>query len=221
MQNADLTTAQDLGAVTELLSGAFFQPFGRSTSHQLWSSAMVITPALQGLFGIDVDGAAHVVHLDPHLPADWPSAEIRTLHVGDSVANVRFERVGEEMTSSVETVAGPRVKLALKSASAAGRVSQRLPAVEVAIPHGLPLPGARTSQMKVLSQAATARSLTLELEAQGGSIVDLRMRRNRPGLRISTTGAAAGSPDRDGLMPLTVSFPAGTGYTAQTVVLSW
>ena len=57
MQNADLTTMQDLGAVTELLSGAFFQPFGRSTSHQLWSSAMVVIPALRGLFGIDVDAA--------------------------------------------------------------------------------------------------------------------------------------------------------------------
>ena len=56
MQNVDLTTAQDLGAVTELLSGAYFVPFGRSTSHQLWSSAMVITPVLRGLFGIAVDG---------------------------------------------------------------------------------------------------------------------------------------------------------------------
>jgi hypothetical protein len=50
MENANLTRAQDLGAVTELLSGDFFVPFGRSTSHQLWSSAMVITPTLRGLF---------------------------------------------------------------------------------------------------------------------------------------------------------------------------
>ena len=53
MENANLTKAQDLGAVTELLSGDFFVPFGRSTSHQLWSSAMVITPTLRGLFGIE------------------------------------------------------------------------------------------------------------------------------------------------------------------------
>ncbi len=55
MENANLTRAQDLGAVTELLSGDYFVPFGRSTSHQLWSSAMVITPTLRGLFGIDID----------------------------------------------------------------------------------------------------------------------------------------------------------------------
>ena len=48
MQNAYLTWAQDLGAVTELLSGAYFVPFGRSSTHQLWSSAMVVTPVLRG-----------------------------------------------------------------------------------------------------------------------------------------------------------------------------
>ena len=58
MQNADLTWAQDPGAVTELLSGQFFAPLGRSTSHQLWSSAMVISPVLRGLFGLDWDAAA-------------------------------------------------------------------------------------------------------------------------------------------------------------------
>ena len=53
MQNADLTWSQDLGAVTELPSGEFFRWFGRSTSHQLWSSAMVITPTVRGMFGLE------------------------------------------------------------------------------------------------------------------------------------------------------------------------
>jgi hypothetical protein len=72
MQNADQTTTQDLGGVTELLSGAFFIPFGRSTSHQLWSSSMVITPALRGLFGIRID-AAMDAHFCPPTPA--PTAQ--------------------------------------------------------------------------------------------------------------------------------------------------
>ncbi|HTD53741.1 MAG TPA: hypothetical protein VK670_00060, partial [Silvibacterium sp.] len=40
-QNADLIWSQDLGSATELLSGQFFQPLGRSTAHQLWSAAMI------------------------------------------------------------------------------------------------------------------------------------------------------------------------------------
>ncbi len=57
MQNADLTWAQDLGSVTELLSGQFYQVLGRSTAHQLWSSAMVISPTLRGLFGLEWNAA--------------------------------------------------------------------------------------------------------------------------------------------------------------------
>jgi glycogen debranching enzyme len=87
MQNADQTTTQDLGAVTELLSGAFFVPFGRSTSHQLWSSAMVITPAMRGLFGITVDAAAGKVDVQPQLPAEWGEAAVRRVHVGESVCS--------------------------------------------------------------------------------------------------------------------------------------
>ena len=68
MQTANLATTQDLGAVTELLSGAYFTPFGRSTSHQLWSSAMIVVPAIRGLFGIDVDAIRGTLALAPSLP---------------------------------------------------------------------------------------------------------------------------------------------------------
>ena len=48
MENANLTRAQDLGADTELLSGDFFVPFGRSTSHQLWSAPWSSRPRCAG-----------------------------------------------------------------------------------------------------------------------------------------------------------------------------
>ena len=82
MENANLTWAQDLGADTELLSGDFFVPFGRSTSHQLWSSAMVITPTLRGLFGIDIDAQTKTITVNPHLPANWDRAYIENLALG-------------------------------------------------------------------------------------------------------------------------------------------
>jgi hypothetical protein len=63
--------------VTELLSGDFFVPFGRSTSHQMWSSAMVITPAVRGLFGLSFDAEHKSVIVDPHLPATWQGATLR------------------------------------------------------------------------------------------------------------------------------------------------
>ena len=112
MQNANQTTTQDLGAVTELLSGDYFQPFGRSTSHQLWSSSMVITPALRGLFGIDIDALTKTIRLDPHLPADWNEAEVRNLHVGDSIADLHYRREGQHLTVQLKTISGSALRLA-------------------------------------------------------------------------------------------------------------
>jgi glycogen debranching enzyme len=230
MQNADLTTAQDLGAATELLSGAFFQPLGRSTSHQLWSSAMVITPALRGMFGVDVDGLAGSVHLDPHLPADWDKAEVQRLHVGESVCSLDYQRQGQSLIVKIATTSGPAVRLAtvVKDARTAPdglSITFALPPVEVAVPHGLPLPGARTSQMKVLEETATAHSLKLELEANAGSVVELKLRRNGTKLNLHADGAevvpAEHGSGESNLDSLTVKFPSGAGYQQQTVTLHW
>ncbi|MGA8743768.1 MAG: hypothetical protein WB561_21425 [Terracidiphilus sp.] len=92
MENVNLTKAQDLGAVTELLSGDFFVPFGRSTSHQLWSSAMVITPILRGLFGISIDAQTKTITVNPHLPAEWDRAEVTDISLRETKTSLYFER---------------------------------------------------------------------------------------------------------------------------------
>lgn len=97
MQNANLTWAQDLGADTELLSGDFFVPFGRSTTHQLWSSAMVITPTLRGLFGISIDAQTKTITANPQLPANWNAASIRNLQLPTGSAALTFRRVGSSI----------------------------------------------------------------------------------------------------------------------------
>ncbi len=115
MQNVNLTWAQDLGSVTELLSGEFFQPLGRSSSHQMWSSAMVIAPLLRGLFGLDWDAPNHTLRLAPHLPADWDRARLRNVPLGSSSVTLEYQRRGAQLfiratTSHPETlclVSGP------------------------------------------------------------------------------------------------------------------
>jgi hypothetical protein len=220
MQTADLTIAQDLGAVTELLSGAFFEPFGRSTSHQLWSSAMVVVPALRGLFGIGIDAPAALIHLDPLLPADWDTATVRHLHAGNSLCDLTYQRTGATLTVRSRTLSGTPLKLATDTPGArvapdGASITFALPPVEVAVPHGLPLPGARTAQMKVLNETRAAHSLTLELEAMASTTVTLKLRRNTAKLNLQAEGATI---DGDALH---IAFPAGTGYQPQTVTLRW
>jgi len=211
MQNADLTTAQDLGAVTELLSGAFFEPFGRSTSHQLWSSAMVVTPVLRGLFGISVDALRDMVRVEPHLPASWSSADVLRLRVGDSIVNLHYKREGAAMVVSVETVSGA----AIHFDNAAANIRVPLPAFEVSIPHSLPLRGTRTSQIKVIDEATTARSLHLEIEGIANSDATLTLQRNGPASLKPVQGATLTGDE------LHIHFPVGLGYVTQSVTLNW
>ena len=97
MENANLTHAQDLGAVTELLSGDFFVPFGRSTSHQLWSSAMVITPTLRGMFGISIDAPTKTITVNPQLPAGWDHAAVMSLPIPGGTTSLHFARANDRM----------------------------------------------------------------------------------------------------------------------------
>jgi hypothetical protein len=224
MQTANLTTAQDLGAVTELLSGDFFVPFGRSTTHQLWSSAMVIIPAVRGMFGVSVDAATHMVTVDPRLPAQWDHATLHNVRVGDQTIDLRYERNAEGWEVRADSKNGNAI--ALKSttpgahASARGVLEVPTSAVEVGMDYGadgaLPLPGARTTMMKVLRQEAAARSLTLLLEAQGGSTQRLFVRQRDRRLRVNVDGGTITSDGK-----LEIRFPAGDGYVRRQVTLRW
>ncbi len=84
MANALLLSRTALGYVTELLSGDFLAAFGRSSHHQIWSEAMVVTPAVRGLFGIAPGAGGHRLRFAPQLPADWDHAAIRNVAVGGS-----------------------------------------------------------------------------------------------------------------------------------------
>jgi glycogen debranching enzyme len=210
-QNADMTSTQDPGAVTELLSGAFYEPFGRSTSHQLWSSAMVVTPLLRGLFGITIDGPHHTLHVTPNLPADWPGAQVNHLHVADSVVDLSYRREGVETVVSVGTESGPAVHLA----DGKETMRMRLPSVEVSTPHGLPERGSRTAQPKVIDETYAARSLQLTVEGLAGSELAMTLHRNDAAAKVRVEGA-----ERSG-DALQVRFGPGTGYVQQQVTVRW
>jgi glycogen debranching enzyme len=78
MANALLTEsdAGALGYVTELLSGDLNAAFGRSSHHQVWSEAMVVTPLVRGLLGIEPLEGGTRLRIAPQLPADWDRVKI-------------------------------------------------------------------------------------------------------------------------------------------------
>ena len=220
MQNADLTWEQDLGAVTELLSGEFFRWFGRSTSHQLWSSAMVVTPTVRGMFGLEWNVDTHTLSVTPHLPAQWNDAKISGVPLGNSKVGVELHRNRTTLSIRLTGAGAKSVNLASRAPGARteyGELRIPLPPVEVGIGHGLPEPGSTTSQMKVLDQRESAHSLWLQVSAPANSVQTLFLRVNDPKVR-PRADAPEISPDASSLR---VRFPSGTGYVRKEIKLSW
>jgi len=92
-----------------------------------------------------------------------------------------------------------------------------LPPVEVGIRHALPEPGSVTTQIKVLDQQASARSLKLRLSAPAGSQQTLYLRVNDPKVHMQCDGAEIAS----NRTLLKVMFSEGNGYVEKAVILSW
>jgi glycogen debranching enzyme len=203
MENANLTSAQDLGAVTELLSGDFYVPFGRSTSHQLWSSAMVITPTLRGLFGISIDAQSKTITVNPHLPANWDRADVQYLPLpGGESDMLHFNVVGNQLRVNLTALGtgGWRLRsdvVGTKSVKVDGRPELNIPlplldidqqltrfAASISrdepLPDHPPTPGSRTSRLRVLHSEYAERSLTLVVEGLAGSQSELGLVRRGP-----------------------------------------
>jgi glycogen debranching enzyme len=101
MANALLSYTNALGYVTELLSGDFNAPFGRSSHHQVWSEAMVITPTLRGLLGIEISGGGKELRFAPQLPANWNRIEASNVAAGDARYDLKLVRGAGRMTITI------------------------------------------------------------------------------------------------------------------------
>ena len=102
MANSLLTYDGALGYVTELLSGDFNAAFGRSSHHQVWSEAMVVTPIIRGLLGIEVSEGGRRLSFAPQLPANWNRVQAHGLSVGDARYDLTLERTTGRETIRVE-----------------------------------------------------------------------------------------------------------------------
>ncbi len=113
MANSLLTYSNALGYVTELLSGDFNAPFGRSSHHQVWSEAMVISPVMRGMLGIEVSNAGKTVKFAPQIPANWDDLDVQNVRVGDSMIDFKLKRGNGKMTISVARKSGTATTVVL------------------------------------------------------------------------------------------------------------
>jgi glycogen debranching enzyme len=225
-QNAKLTWLQDPGAVTELLSGEFYQPLGRSSSHQLWSSAMVLSPAVRGLFGLEADAITGRLRVDPQLPAQWSEASLRNVPFGNERLSIEMHRTGPNL--EVEAISQKPIRLCLQgsreffedaSCSAIKTTIHHLriplPKVEVGLEQQNIQPGDSTEQVKFVHQSYGPHSLSFRLQVPAGRNSRIYLRTNGAVDDLKVTGARR---DQDGLV---VTGNAVGGYSERTVEILW
>jgi GH15 family glucan-1,4-alpha-glucosidase len=99
--NALLSLDRSPGHVTEVLSGNYYEPLSTSTPQQIWSAAMIVSPLLEGLLGLETNLPAGEIALTPHLPAGWDSLAIKNLHLGGTMLTLQFHRAAREITLEI------------------------------------------------------------------------------------------------------------------------
>jgi len=81
--NALLALDGSPGHVTEVLSGDYYQTLSTGSPHQIWSAAMVVSPILRGMLGLQADAEHHTLVFSPHYPASWTHLAASNVRVGE------------------------------------------------------------------------------------------------------------------------------------------
>ncbi len=100
--NAELPLDGSPGRATEVLSGRYYTPLATASSHQIWSSAMIVSPILRGMMGLSVDVLNSTVRLQPHVPADWSDFAIQNVAVGAGSLSITYHRTAGELTLQIQ-----------------------------------------------------------------------------------------------------------------------
>ena len=104
--NALLALDGSLGHVAEVLSGDYYQPLSTNSPHQIWSAAMVISPVVKGMFGLEKDATKKNLRFVPHVPADWTDFKIANVRVGDSTVDLSYHKALGEITLEATRTGG-------------------------------------------------------------------------------------------------------------------
>jgi glycogen debranching enzyme len=202
--NALLGADGALGHFTEVLSGDYYQSFATSSPHQIWSAAMVISPILRGMFGLQTDAEKHQITLAPHVPADWTSFAIRSVHIGEIGVNFRYRKTSDIVELDTERSGSGDCWVEFSPA-----FSLRTQVVGVQI-NGRPLP------FKILPNS-NDQHLSVRFPVNGGPNHLVIRLKNDFGLALANELPALGSASR-GLRVLSESWNASK--TALTLDVS-
>jgi familyl 116 glycosyl hydrolase-like protein len=110
MANAGLAFERARGAFDEVLHGLERKAAGICPD-QAWSAAMVVSPVVEGMWGVVPDAIGRSVSLAPHLPDGWGEMTLRRLRVGGTLLDCRLRRRGGALVLNLAVVTGPPIRV--------------------------------------------------------------------------------------------------------------
>ncbi len=113
LSNVRLMHRHAPGAWPEVLHGEEARSIG-VTPDQAWSTAMVVSPLVYGMLGVEPDAPRHRIRLRPQPPREWDRFSVRNLRVGDAHIDVDYRRDGSRHIFRIDLASGavpPRVVL--------------------------------------------------------------------------------------------------------------
>ena len=109
--NALLASDGALGHITEVLSGNYYQGLSTSSPHQIWSAAMVVSPILRGMLGLETQAQECRLSLAPHLPANWSTFTVKAVRAGTASFDIRYRREPDQIAMDVNQTGGTNCTL--------------------------------------------------------------------------------------------------------------
>jgi glycogen debranching enzyme len=100
--NALLGLDGPLGHFTEVLSGDYYQALSTSSPHQIWSAAMVVSPILRGMLGLDANTLNHRIAFAPHIPADWNSFRVGKVAVEGCTLSLAYRKTSDSILLDIQ-----------------------------------------------------------------------------------------------------------------------
>ena len=76
------TQLDSLGHIHEVATGDFYHQQTESVPEQTWSSAGLISSAVDGLLDLHIDSIAKQLTFAPHLPSEWRDVSVNNVRVG-------------------------------------------------------------------------------------------------------------------------------------------
>jgi hypothetical protein len=90
------------GSIEETFNGDKYIPNG-VCSHQCWSEAMVLLPAIEGMLGLEVDALEGKNKLAPYFPWDWKYTTVNNLPMSKGKAILEMKRQPGETSYRIST----------------------------------------------------------------------------------------------------------------------